>query len=255
VSRHRDGPQWFFTDWEGKLLGDCWHGFESIAVDSDGLILRCACNSHARRKFDAVTAYPEDRKLWLRWYQQLYDIEDRGKPLTADERKELRQREAKPIWDKMRQWLDEVDQRITNVVLPASDLAKACNYVRNHFTELQRYLDDGSLPMDNNDTEQLMRQVAVGRNNWLFAGSVAGGENSAAFLTLASIAHRNDLDVWAYVKDVIDQLLSGCTDYEPLLPWNWAAAHPEAIRQYRAEERASRDSRKRAKRANRRTSR
>lgn len=73
-----------------------------------------------------------------------------------------------------------------------------------------------------------------------------------AFLTLASSAHRNDLDVWAHVKDVIDQLLDGCTDYEPLLPWNWAAAHPEAIRQYRVEERKDRTDRKRAKRAKRR---
>ena len=82
-------------------------------------------------------------------------------------------------------------------------------------------------------TEQLMKQVALGRKNWLFAGSVLGGERSAGFLTLVSSAHRNDLDVWLYVKDVLEQLLAGTTDYEPLLPWNWAAAHPEAIRKYR----------------------
>lgn len=252
VSRHRDGPELFFADYEGTLLGDCWHGFEAITVASQGRILRAACNVHARRKFEDSTAYPDDRKHWLRWYQQLYDIEDRGRPLSLEERLALRQSEAKPIWDAMAIWLEEVEQRTSNVVLPKSDFAKALQYVRNHFVELRRYLDNARLPMDNNETEQLMKQVALGRKNWLFAGSVLGGERSAGFLTLVSSAHRNDLDVWVYVNDVLEQLLAGTTDYEPLLPWNWAALHPEAIRQYRVEERRERSVRRAAQRANRR---
>ena len=86
----------------------------------------------------------------------------------------------------------------------------------------------------------------------LFAGSVAGGERTAGFLTLVSSALRNDLDVWQYVKDVLDQLLAGVTDYEPLLPWNWAATHPDAIREYRVEERKDRTEGKRQKREDRR---
>ena len=88
----------------------------------------------------------------------------------------------------------------------------------------------------------------------LFAGSVAGGERTAGFLTLVSSAMRNDLDVWQYIKDVLDQLLAGVTAYEPLLPWNWAADHPEAIRHYRVDERQERTDRKRFKRENRRKS-
>jgi transposase len=252
VSRHRDGPELFFADYEGTLLGDCWHGFEAIAVSSRGRIERAACNVHARRKFEDSTAYPDDRKRWLRWYQQLHDIEDRGKVMSLEERLALRQREAKPIWDAMEVWLEEVEQRTIHVILPKSDFAKALQYVRNHFVELRRYLDDARLPMDNNETEQLMKQVALGRKNWLFAGSVRGGERSAGFLTLVSSAHRNDLDVWLYVNDVLDQLLAGTTDYEPLLPWNWAASHPEAIRQYRVEERRDRSVRRAARRADRR---
>ncbi len=152
----------------------------------------------------------------------------------------------------MESWLVAVERRTTNVILPKSDMAKALQYVRNHFVELQRYLDDGLLPLDNNETEQLMKQVALGRKNWLFAGSVLGGERTAGFLTLVSSALRNDLDVWVYVKDVLDQLLAGSTDYEPLLPWNWGSSHPEAIRQYRVEERRTREIRKRAKRHRRR---
>jgi adenylate cyclase len=148
--------------------------------------------------------------------------------------------------------LGAIDERTENVILPKSDFAKALQYVRNHLVELKRYLDDPKLPMDNNDAEQLMKQVALGRKNWLFAGSVAGGERNAGFLTLVSSAHRNDLDVWVYVKDVLDQLLAGSTDYESLLPWNWAAEHPEAIRQYRVEERRDRATRKQFRRALRR---
>lgn len=252
VSRHRDGPEWFFADYEGKLLGDCWHGFEAIAVSSQGRIERAACNAHARRKFENSIAYPDERKCWLRWYQQLYDIEDRGRALSPEDRLTLRQTEARPIWDTIEGWLEEVKQRTTRVILPKSDLAKALGYVRNHAVELRRYLDDPHLPIDNNETEQLMKQVALGRKNWLFAGSVAGGERNAGFLTLASSALRNDLDVWLYVKDVLDQLLAGRTDYDQFLPWTWAASHPEAVRTYRAQERRDRSARQSARRASRR---
>jgi transposase len=252
VSRHRDGPELFFADYSGTLLGDCWHGFETIALASDGEILRAACNSHARRKIHDSTAYPHDRTQWLNWFGALYDIEDRGAVMSAEQRLELRQSEAKPIWDAMALWLEEVQRRTSNVILPKSDFAKALQYIRNHFVELQRYLDDPRLPIDNNLTEQLMKQVALGRKNWLFAGSVAGGERSAGFLTLVSSALRNDLDVQRYVQDVLDQLLAGATDYEPLLPWNWAAAHPEAIREHRVAERKDRTNRQRQKREDRR---
>jgi len=252
VSRHRDGPELFFADYSGTLLGDCWHGFEAIALASDGKILRAACNSHARRKIDDSMAYPADRKHWLNWFQDLYDIEDRGAVMSPEQRLELRQSEAKPIWDAMAEWLEAVKLRTSHVILPKSDFAKALQYIRNHFEELKRYLDDALIPIDNNETEQLMKQVAVGRKNWLFAGSVVGGERTAGFLTLVSSALRNDLDIWRYVKDVLDQLLAGATDYEPLLPWNWAAAHPDAIREYRVEERKDRTERKRRKREGRR---
>lgn len=252
VSRHRDGPELFFADYSGTLLGDCWHGFEAIVVASNGAIKRSACNSHARRKIDDSTAYPEERKHWLNWYQALFDIEARGAVMSPEQRLELRQSEAKPIWDAMAVWLEEVKLRTSNVILPKSDFAKALQYIRNHFVELSRYLDNPLIPIDSNETEQLMKQVAVGRKNWLFAGSVAGGERAAGLFTLVSSALRNDLDIWRYVKDVLDQLLAGETDYEPLLPWNWAATHPDAIREYRVEERKVRTDRKRRKREDRR---
>ena len=146
----------------------------------------------------------------------------------------------------------KVVESFAQVVLPKSDLRKALNYLRNHWTELTRYLNDPQLPIDNNQCEQLMRQVGLGRKNWLFCGSVSGGERNAGFLTLVSSAHRNDLDVWAYVNDVLRRLLTGETDYEAMLPWNWAAAHPQHIRKFRQAERRDRQVRKQAARQKRR---
>jgi hypothetical protein len=106
--------------------------------------------------------------------------------------------------------------------------------------------------MMNNETEQLMKQVALGRKNWPFFGSVAAGERMADLMTVVSSALRNDLDVWAYVKDVLDCLLAGHADYASLRPDRWAVAHPEHVRLYRVEERRDRAAARHYRRARRR---
>ncbi len=90
------------------------------------------------------------------------------------------------------------------------------------------------------------------RKNWLFIGSVPAGDRAADFLTLVSSAVRNDLDVWAYLKDVLDRLLAGETEYATLRPDVWRQAHPEAIREYRVTERRDRADRKQLRRTTRR---
>ena len=118
--------------------------------------------------------------------------------------------------------------------MPKSRFGQALGYLRNQWDALQLYLTDGRMPIDNNDVEQLMKQVALGRKNWLFIGSLAAGDRASDFMTLVASAVRNDLDVWAYLKDVLDRLLAGETDYEPLRCDKWRESHPESIRQYRA---------------------
>ena len=97
-----------------------------------------------------------------------------------------------------------------------------------------------------------MKQIALGRKNWLFVGSLAGGQRAALLMTIVSSAIRNDLDVTAYLKDVLDQLLAGSTDYVSLCPHVWKLAHPEAIRTYRVDERRDAADRQRVRRARRR---
>ena len=252
VSRHRDGPDEFLVagNFVGKILADCYAGYQGISLRSDARIERAACNAHARRKiFDARASDPLLASRFLAIYQELYDIEDRGRTLSCVEREALRAAEARRVWQRLRELLDgEAARR----VLPKDKFAEALGYLRNQWDALQVYLGDGRLPIDNNETEQLMKQVAIGRKNWLFVGSVAAGERAADFLTIVSSAVRNDLDVWAYVRDLLDRLLAGDRDYAALRPDCWAASHPEHLRLYRAEERRDRADAKQLRRAERR---
>ncbi len=249
VSRHRDGPDSFLRGFCGTLLGDCYSGYEAIALRSEGAITRAACVAHARRKvFDARDVYPREASWLLARFQQLYDLETRAKAMSPAERQSLRQTEAAPIWTAIDEWLQSppaID------VVPKSKLGEALRYLRNHWTPLRVYLSDGLLPIDNNETEQLMKQIALGRKNWLFIGSVAAGERAADLMSLVSSALRNDLDVWSYVKDVLDQLLAGETNYAALRPDVWQAAHPTSIREYRVAERRDRADRQQFRRLTR----
>ena len=253
VSRHRDGPELFLDGFAGSLMADCYSGYEAVRTRSDGKIVRAACVAHARRKvFDARNNHPAHAAMLLAMFQELYDIEDRAKPLTPPERQHLRHAEARPIWARMQEYL--ASEAVTNV-MPKEPFGQALTYLRNQFDHLLVYLDDGLMPIDNNETEQLMKQVALGRKNWMFIGSVAAGYRAADLMSLVSSAARNDLDVFLYVKDVLDRLLAGETDYDTLRPDVWKQSHPEAIRIYRQEERRSRADAKAVKRARRRIAR
>ena len=150
-----------------------------------------------------------------------------------------------------RRWFAVLE--VAPVVLPrVLEQRRAVRDLTATCASYQIYLTDGLAPIDNNDVEQLMKQVALGRKNWLFVGSVEAGYRAADFLTLVSSAVRNNLDVWVYIKDVLDRLLAGKTDFAALRPDAWAAAHPEFIREYRIAESRGRADRKKARRANRR---
>jgi hypothetical protein len=234
----------------GTVIGDCYSGYEGLTLRSNARIRRAACNTHARRKvYDARENYPLLSGQLLAMYRQLYDVEDRSRELTFADRQALREAEARPIWERMGELLSG---KAASQVLPKDKFAGALNYLRNQWDALTLYLSDGRLPIDNNEVEQLMKQVAIGRKNGLFIGSVAAGERAADLLTLVSSAVRNDLDVWAYVKDVLDCLVAGSTDYAALRPDRWAGEHPEHIRQYRTRERRDRADAKRVRRARRR---
>ncbi len=118
-----------------------------------------------------------------------------------------------------------------------ASLQRRLNYVRNHWDALNVYVVDGRLPIDNNWVERLMKRVAVGKKNWLFIGSLRAGIRNANLMTLVASAHRHDLDVQEYLRDVIEHLNRGTAPPSELLPDVWKASHPEAVRTYREVER------------------
>jgi transposase len=250
VSRHRDGPDEILSDFTGFLMGDCWSGFQKIELRSDARIERAACWAHARRKLDECrTSHPRHTTVLLSLIRQLYDLEDRAKLWTAQRRGELRQRESLRVLKQIREYMDGPP---LERLLPKSDLAKAVGYMKNNWDALLLYTTDGRFPIDNNETEHLMKQIATGRKNWLHIGSVAAGSRAANLMTIVSTAARNDLDVSTYLKDVLDQILAGCTDWESLRADRWKEQHPEAVRTYRVEERRDAVDRRRLRRARRR---
>ena len=252
VSRHRDGPDDVLGDFEGTLMGDCWSGFQKINVRSDSRILFAACWAHARRKVDECrSAFPEQVAKLESLIRMLYEVEDQIKELDDAARLSRRQSLSRHVLDLIAEYLDSEAMQSPSV-LPKSNLGVAAAYVRRHWEALCQFTEDATIPIDNNDCEQLMKRIATGRKNWMFKGSVAAGERAANLMTIIGSAIRNDLDVRAYLDDVLRRTLSGKTDWSAMTPHAWKAEHPESIREYRADERRQAADRKRTRRARRR---
>ena len=249
VSRHRDGPDDFFKNSRCKVQGDCFSGNTSVVLRSDGRLRFVACWGHARRKVVESSTYQDQADQLVGMVQALYDIETRAKDYSPEQREQLRVRESSAILGSIQKWLDSP---VVADMLPKSDFSEAVRYIRNHWSALNAYVEDGRIPIDNNEVEQLMKQVALGRKAWLFVSNVPSGERSAKMMSLVSSARRHDLDSRLYIADILSRLLAGSTDYESLLPDVWKKAHPVAIRVYRQEVRRDKADRKQFHAARRR---
>jgi hypothetical protein len=151
---------------------------------------------------------------------QLYDIERETKELDVDQRKRIRQTKAKPIADTLFKWMQLQRQKVTD----GSATAKALDYTLKRWSALTRYIDDGQLPIDNNWIENQIRLIALGRSNWLFAGSLRAGQRAAAVMSLIQSAKMNGHDPYAYLKDVLTRLPTHkASQIEDLLPHLWKA--------------------------------
>ena len=178
------------------------------------------CLAHARRKFlelwvNHQSAVAEDA---LKFFVQLYDVECEVQVLDTDERRRIRQLKATPVLDLMHAWLITQRQRVPD----GTATAKAIDYSLNRWAALTRYLDDGDLPPDNNWVENQIRPVALGRSNWLFAGSLRAGRRAAAIMSLVHSARLNGHDPYAYLRDVLTRLpTQPASRIAELLPHRW----------------------------------
>jgi transposase len=249
-NRKRDGPSQFLANFRGFLQADAFSGYDGIYWKSDGQILEVACWAHARRKFyEARSSSPVEASLIIQMILRLYKVEDRARPLDDDARRVLRQTESVPILDRLREELD----RLSAKLLPKSALAQAVTYALNQWPALCRYTDDGRLTIDNNKSQNRVRDQAIGRKNWMFLGSAEAGPRAAVLCTVIAGAKRHRLEPWAYLHDVILQL---SVDASPeslarLLPDRWALAHPEHILSHRLEESRQKAQRRDQRRASR----
>jgi transposase len=222
ATRERAGPEEFLKGYRGYLQADAYGGYDAFFKDPARGLIEVGCWAHARRYFHKALESDQARMgPPLLLIAQLYRVEERARPLAPVDRLELRQLESKPILDKLRGYLAEIEGE----VLPKSPEGRAVRYTLKNWTALTRYCEDGDLAIDNNATERAIRAVAVGRNNWVFFGSDQGGKTAAVLRSFVASCQRVRVDPFTWFKDVLSRIASHpITRLTELLPHNWAAA-------------------------------
>ena len=227
VDRKGEHPRRHLRDFRGTLQADGYAGFNELY--KSGETIEVACWAHVRRKFfdiHAANGSPLAHDA-LQRIGALYGVEDLVRGRAAHERHSVRQTRAGPLLADLERWFEATLLKISG----KSELAGAIRYALSRWTALTRYRDDGHLEIDNNIAERAIRGIALGRKNWLFAGSDEGGERAAAMYTLIETCKLNGIDPQAWLRHVLSRLATHpAKQIDELLPWRWAAVSaPAAI--------------------------
>lgn len=221
VDRKGEHPRAHLNAFTGVIHADGYSGFNELFAGNR--ILEAACWAHVRRKFFDVHAATGSAlaKEALDRIGQLYAVEKTIKGFAPEHRRRERQQRSKPIAAALADWADETARKLSR----KSELAAAFRYMRARRPALGRCFDDGRLALDNNPAERALRCVAIGRKNYLFAGSDAGGRRAAAMYSLIETAKLNGLDPQLYLTDVLTRIADHpARQIADLLPWNWQRA-------------------------------
>jgi transposase len=222
--RSAAGPEEIFKDFKGYLQADAYSAYDGLY--KSGEIVEVGCMMHARRKFyEARTSDPPRSHQALAWISLLYDVEREAKEREPTEydafvalRHKLRAERSRPIFDKFHAWLEAELPK----VLPKSPIGEAIQYALNHWEALKRPLEAGFLELDNGACERAFKPVAIGRKNWLFAGSDKGGQTAAVLMSLCTTCKNLGIDPQAYLRDVLDRISTHpARRIEELLPDRW----------------------------------
>ena len=215
--RKGENPKQHLKLYKGALQAHAYAGFQHLY--ENGTIVEVACWAHARRKFHEIhIAHPSPITTEaIERVAALYAIEAEIRGSTPEIRKTIRQLREKPLLDSMHTWLEAALAKLSR----KSDTAAAIRYALSRWPALTRYIDDGHLEIDNNAAERALRVVALGRKNFLFAGSDAGGERAAAIYSLLGSAKLNGLDPEIYLQHVLERIADHpISRINELLPWN-----------------------------------
>jgi transposase len=206
--------------WKGTLVTDGFSGYHATTTKG---VTSAQCMAHARRKFNDLWANhgSEVGRKALRYHQVLFRIEREIEGLPADERRRIRRRKSRRVLAVFHRWL--LAQR--QLVPTGSATMKAIDYSLKRWKELTRFVDDGDVPISNNWVENHIRPIALGRQNWLFAGSLRAGKRAAAIMCLLHSARINGHEPYAYLKDVLERLPTHpASRVDELLPHRWTPA-------------------------------
>jgi transposase len=207
----------FLGDWRGTLVCDDYSGYKALLAEG---VTEAGCMAHARRKFFDLQANHQSQIAGeaLELFGQLYGVEREVAELSDEARWRIRQEKAKPILDLLHRWLTTNRQKVPN----GSSIAKAIDYSLRRWTALSHYVNHAQVPIDNNCAENRMRPIAIGRKNWLFAGSLRAGQRAAAVMSLIQSAKLNSIEPLAYLKDVLNRLpTQPASRVADLLPHRW----------------------------------
>src|SRR6266513_288376 len=220
--RKGEHPQVHLKEFRGVIHADGYAGFNQLFASDR--IFEAACWAHVRRKFfDVHTANGSPiAKEALERIGRLYEVEKEINGLVPDHRRRERQKRSKPIAAALAAWADEIRRNLSR----KSELAAAFRYMRARWTALMRCFDDGRLALDNNPAERALRCIAIGRKNYLFAGSDAGGRRAAAMYSLIESAKLNGVNPQHYLADVLTRIADHpARRIDELLPSNWQPAN------------------------------
>ena len=210
----------FLGDWRGSLICDDYGGYKASFANG---ITEVGCMAHARRKFFDLHANGTSQIAGqaLQSIGLLYDIEREVQDLSAEQRQRIRQDKSRRIADTLHSWMLAQRSQVTS----SSAIAKALDYSLKRWQALTRFIDDGRLPIDNNWIENQIRPIAIGRKNWLFAGSLLAGQRAAVIMSLIQSAKLNGHDPHAYLRDVLQRLPTHkASQISELLPHRWVPA-------------------------------
>lgn len=210
----------FLGDWRGSLVCDDYSGYKALFETG---ITEAGCLAHARRKFYDLWVNHQSQiaQQALELFGRLYAVEDEVRELDAEARLRIRRERAQPWARALHAWLLAHRPKVPD----GSATAKAIDYSLGRWAALVRYIDDGMLPADNNWVENQIRPIALGRSNWLFAGSLRAGQRAAAIMSLVHSARLNGHDPYAYLRDVLERLpTQPASRIGELLPHRWQQA-------------------------------